>query len=141
MIDQIVCEGGTGTAAAMTVGYNELYKMSLPGAYNVLLVETDGLPNSLAFDFWDASAGAPADPNKSMFATQSSANAGQGCLDLHSPAKTRTQTVGTPAVAGWGSSTYRRDFYLPRAGSTGSMAFGGFLGTIGAGDDWHNLLQ
>ena len=42
-IDQITCNGGTGTAGAITVGYNELYKANLPGAYNILLIETDGL--------------------------------------------------------------------------------------------------
>src|SRR5665213_1070343 len=53
-IDNIVCKGGTGTAAALSLGYNELYKVNLPGAFNVLFMETDGLPNTLTMNFWDS---------------------------------------------------------------------------------------
>jgi Flp pilus assembly protein TadG len=57
LIDNIVCQGNTNTAQAMSVAYNELWKKNLPGAYNVLVLETDGLPNTLTLNFWD-SAGA-----------------------------------------------------------------------------------
>ncbi|MBZ5673787.1 MAG: VWA domain-containing protein [Acidobacteriia bacterium] len=53
-IDNIVCNGGTGTAGAISLGYNELYKLNQPGAFNVLLLETDGLPNTLTMNFWDS---------------------------------------------------------------------------------------
>ena len=53
-IDNIVCMGGTGTANAISLGYNELYKMNEPGAFNVLFMETDGLPNTLTMNFWDS---------------------------------------------------------------------------------------
>ena len=53
LIDNINCNGGTGTAAAVTVAYNELYKMNLPGALNLLVLETDGLPNTLVYNWWD----------------------------------------------------------------------------------------
>jgi Flp pilus assembly protein TadG len=53
-IDTIVCKGGTSTAQAISVGYNELYRANLPGALNVLMFETDGLPNTLTLNFWDA---------------------------------------------------------------------------------------
>ena len=36
------------------MGYNEIYKMNLPGAFNVLFLETDGLPNTLTMNFWDS---------------------------------------------------------------------------------------
>ncbi len=52
-LDKIVCSGGTGTAFAISYAYDQLYKMNLPGALNVLLIETDGLPNSLTQNFWD----------------------------------------------------------------------------------------
>jgi len=55
VLDTITCSGGTGTAAAVAMGFNELYRMNLPGALNVLLVETDGLPNTLNMNFWDGS--------------------------------------------------------------------------------------
>lgn len=46
-LDTITCAGGTSTAMAMSVGFNELYQLNLPGAFNTLLLETDGLPNTL----------------------------------------------------------------------------------------------
>ena len=55
-IDNIGCQGGTNTAAALSVGYNELYKMDLPGAFNVLFLETDGLPNTMTLNWWDTAA-------------------------------------------------------------------------------------
>ncbi len=51
IIDNITCAGGTGTAGAMSRAYNELYKMMLPGALNVLVLETDGLPNTITYNF------------------------------------------------------------------------------------------
>jgi Flp pilus assembly protein TadG len=51
-IDSITCAGGTGTPAAMSMAYNELYKLGEPGAMNVLMLETDGLPNTVAYNFY-----------------------------------------------------------------------------------------
>lgn len=53
-IDNISCDGGTGTAEAMSMAYQLLYQTNLPGALNVILLETDGLPNSLAMNFYDS---------------------------------------------------------------------------------------
>ena len=50
-IDAITCTGGTGTPEAMILGYNELYKTGLPGALNVVMLFTDGLPTALTLDF------------------------------------------------------------------------------------------
>ncbi len=55
-LDTIACAGGTSTAQAISVAYNEVYRMNLPGALNVVMFETDGLPNTLALNFWDSSA-------------------------------------------------------------------------------------
>lgn len=55
-IDTINCSGWTGTAQGISVAYNELYKVNLPGALNVILLETDGLPNTLTLNFWDSGA-------------------------------------------------------------------------------------
>ena len=55
-LDTITCAGGTSTAQAISVAYNEVYKMNLPGALNVIMFETDGLPNTLTLNFWDSSA-------------------------------------------------------------------------------------
>ncbi len=55
-IDTIQCQGGTGTAEAISIGYNALYQRWLPGAFNVLVIETDGLPNTMAMNMWDGAA-------------------------------------------------------------------------------------
>ncbi len=46
-IDGIACNGTTGTPQAISMAYNELYNINLPGALNVLFFETDGLPNTV----------------------------------------------------------------------------------------------
>jgi Flp pilus assembly protein TadG len=55
-LDSIVCSGGTATPFAVSYAYNQLYQTNLPGALNILMIETDGLPNSLTENFWDASS-------------------------------------------------------------------------------------
>ena len=57
-IDSISCNGGTGTAEAISLAYNELYKIAESGAMNIIMLETDGLPNTLVYNFY-ASAPAP----------------------------------------------------------------------------------
>jgi Flp pilus assembly protein TadG len=47
LIDTITCNGNTNTSLGLSFGYNELYKVNLPGAYNVLMFFTDGIPNSI----------------------------------------------------------------------------------------------
>lgn len=54
-IDNIVCGGGTGTAEAMSRAYDQLYQINEPGAMNFILLETDGLPNTLVYNWWDGS--------------------------------------------------------------------------------------
>jgi Flp pilus assembly protein TadG len=51
-IDNITCGGGTGTAEAISLAYNELYKIAEPGAMNLIMLETDGLPNTLVYNFY-----------------------------------------------------------------------------------------
>jgi Flp pilus assembly protein TadG len=51
-IDNIDCNGGTGTAAAMSMAYNQLYQVAEPGAMNFIMLETDGLPNTLMYNFY-----------------------------------------------------------------------------------------
>jgi Flp pilus assembly protein TadG len=52
-LDTIQCNGGTGTPGAIAIAYDQLYKTNLPGALNILMFETDGLPNTLIFNWWD----------------------------------------------------------------------------------------
>ncbi len=53
-IDNIDCNGGTGTAAAVSMAYNQLYQIAEPGAMNIIMLETDGLPNTLIYNFYTA---------------------------------------------------------------------------------------
>lgn len=50
LINGITCTGNTNTPQAVSLGYNELYAQQLPGALNVLMVMTDGLPNSITMN-------------------------------------------------------------------------------------------
>jgi Flp pilus assembly protein TadG len=70
-IDNISCNGGTGTAAAVSMAYNELYKINEPGAMNLIMLETDGLPNTLIYNFYSTPG------TKSTLALNSSS----GCQD------------------------------------------------------------
>jgi hypothetical protein len=53
LIDNIACNGNTGTAQAISVAYNEIYKQNLLGALNVIMFKTDGLSNTITLNFWD----------------------------------------------------------------------------------------
>jgi len=57
-IDSINCNGGTGTAAAVSMAYNQLYQIAEPGAMNIIMLETDGLPNTLIYNSWNGTASA-----------------------------------------------------------------------------------
>jgi len=52
-LDKIVCEGGTSTAEGFSMAYQALEQMNLPGALNIIVLETDGLPNTLTMSFYD----------------------------------------------------------------------------------------
>ena len=84
-IDTVVCGGGTSTAQAISIAYNEIYKVNLPGALNVIMFETDGLPNTLTMNFWPSSAGGNA------------LNAGSGCKDQNN----KTISGGGFTTATW----------------------------------------
>ena len=74
-LDSITCGGGTNTSSAISLGWNELYKMQLPGALNVLVVFTDGTPTGGTFNFI---VPASADPTGTA---QSAVAAGSHCVD------------------------------------------------------------
>jgi Flp pilus assembly protein TadG len=54
-IDNIQCGGGTGTPEAMSRAYDQLYQINEPGAMNLVMLETDGLPNTMVYNWWDGS--------------------------------------------------------------------------------------
>jgi Flp pilus assembly protein TadG len=110
-IDTVTCSGGTGTAAAMSMAYNELYKLSEPGAMNLIMLETDGLPNTLVYNYYSTPG------TTSTWAL----NTSSGCED----ANNKTWTQG-----GWHSSTSARAWIPSISMNTGGT---GFMSDIPAG--------
>jgi len=108
-IDSINCAGGTGTANAISLGYNELYKVNLPGAFNVLFMETDGLPNTLTMNLWDSTTNTYA------------LDTGSGCTDKNG----KTKFGG-----GWTNASVAKDW-----NGTGGHVMGpnGFMADIPPG--------
>ncbi len=71
-IDTITCAGGTGTPAAISMAYNQLYQIAEPGAMNILMIETDGLPNTVLYNYYPTPSA-----NRSTLAL----NANSNCQD------------------------------------------------------------
>ncbi|MFM2125666.1 MAG: hypothetical protein RL328_2117 [Acidobacteriota bacterium] len=108
-IDTIQCQGGTNSAQAIALAYNELYKMALPGALNVLLFETDGLPNTLTLNFWDSMSN-----TASLNSLPNVSGQPRGCVDAANKTK---------ANGGWTTSASRR-LWLTSAYSMNSPSAG-----------------
>jgi hypothetical protein len=51
LIDEVAIGGNTGTTAALNQGYDMLLGLNEPGALNVIVFFTDGLPNGLVGNF------------------------------------------------------------------------------------------
>jgi Flp pilus assembly protein TadG len=91
-LDTITCGGGTSTAQAMSAGWNELYKLNLPGAFNMLLLETDGLPNTMTLNFYDPTL---TGTNKTLLASTS------GCKDTASKTVAGGGFNAAAAIPSW----------------------------------------
>lgn len=116
-IDAIECNGRTSSAQAISLAYNELYKMNLPGALNVILFESDGLPNTLTMNMWDGSA----------FGLASVGTSGSplGCSDNQSKMKVNSGWANTST-----GYTNRRNWI---SGYTMSGTNPGYIANIPAG--------
>jgi hypothetical protein len=95
-IDTIQCQGGTGTPLAISVAYNALYQRYLPGAFNVLTIETDGLPNTMTMNMWDGAA----------YAFASTGSATTGCKDINGKTKFSGGWNNAAAALKWKTTTY-----------------------------------
>jgi len=111
MIDNITCGGGTGTAAAMSLAYNELYKIAEPGAMNLVMLETDGLPNTLVYNFYQTPG------TLSTFAL----NTASACVDNNNL---------TYSNNGWRTTTSARQWITGIPMNTGGS---GFMANVPAG--------
>jgi len=74
-LDHINCTGGTNTSTGISLGWNEIYKLQLPGALNALIVFTDGQPTAGSFKFITTASTDPTGVAKSAFKATST------CLD------------------------------------------------------------
>ena len=85
-IDNLTCYHGTNTALGISMAYQSIYQTGLPGALNIITLETDGLPNSLTVNLWDST-------NLAVGLTNTS-----NCTD------TAGKTTHSSPTAGFGSS-------------------------------------
>jgi Flp pilus assembly protein TadG len=115
-LDTIACAGGTATPQAIMVAYNELYKLNQPGALNVIVVETDGRPNTITVNFWDGSAAGIASTSN--------------CLDKNGKKKSAGGFATLASLREWTPG------YNMNVGGTGYMANipAGLVGGIGGTD-------
>lgn len=115
-LDTIACAGGTATPQAIMVAYNELYKLNQPGALNVIVVETDGRPNTITVNFWDGSSAGIANTS--------------GCLDKNNKTKSAGGFTTLASLREWTPG------YNMNSGGTGYQANvpAGLVGGIGGTD-------
>jgi hypothetical protein len=111
MIDNITCGGGTGTAAAVSMAYNQLYQINEPGAMNIIMLETDGLPNTLVYNFYQTPG------TLSTFAL----NTTSACVDNNNL---------TYANNGWRTTTSARQWITGIPMNTGGA---GYMANVPAG--------
>ncbi len=115
-LDTIACAGGTATPQAMALAYNELYKINQPGALNVIVVETDGLPNTVTMNFWDGST--------------AGLSSSSTCLDTKNKKKSQGGFASSAVLPAWTAG------HSMNAGGTGYMADipAGMIGGLGGSD-------
>jgi Flp pilus assembly protein TadG len=124
-LDTIACGGGTATPQAIALAYNELYKINQPGALNVIVVETDGKPNTVTMNFWDG--------------TSAGLSSSSNCLDTSVPLPGKKKSAG-----GFASSSVLPAWTAGdsmNTGGTGYMADipAGMIGGLGGADTGANV--
>jgi hypothetical protein len=121
-LDTIQCDGGTATPQALALAYNELYKINQPGAMNVIVVETDGKPNTVTMNFWDGST--------------VGLSSGSNCLDINSKKKSQAGFASSGVLPAWTAG------HSMNTGGTGYMADipAGMIGGLGGTDTGSNVF-
>lgn len=119
-LDNIECNGGTATPEALAIAYDQLYATNLPGALNVMLLETDGLPNTLTLNWWDSTH------------TQAGIASGSSCQDKNSKTKSNGGFATAASIPSWDTSG-------STVGHTMSSSYytsisGGIIGALYSGD-------
>ena len=102
-LDSITCSGGTNTSTGISIGWNENYKIQLPGALNVVVLMTDGQPTAGTYKFVTTTANDPTGVAKSVVASSSA------CKDSN----------GTALSSGGNMLTNPRNWINTRESNTG----------------------
>jgi Flp pilus assembly protein TadG len=122
-LNNIVCTGGTGTAQAISEAYNELYKIAQPGAFNVIVLETDGLPNTMVLN-WDMGTFGAATPKQIWTAFNTNTNIAITSNDC-------TDAAGKTAKnGGWLTTATVRDWTSPAGGHSMNTGGTGYMADI-----------
>ena len=82
VLDGITCGNYTNTSTAISLGWNELYKLQLPGALNILVLFTDGTPTAATYDFAPAIVAAGGCVTPANWVAYRQANSGGGALSF-----------------------------------------------------------
>jgi Flp pilus assembly protein TadG len=127
-IDTLYCGGGTSTALAMSTAYQELYEAALPGGLNVIALETDGMPNTLAMNFWDST--------NSVAGLLSTSN----CLDANNKKMSQGGFNNAAAIPKWsygwamnGTSGQTNKFGVTNAYTSPNSTTTGYYANVPAG--------
>ncbi len=94
LIDTINCNDNTNTPQALSLGYNELYKANLPGAFNILMFFTDGIPNSMTLNFQNVML----NTSGCKDSTGTTINPGGGSFVNHPPSWTGGWALGSGSI-------------------------------------------
>ncbi|HEX4593865.1 MAG TPA: vWA domain-containing protein [Bryobacteraceae bacterium] len=125
ILNSIICTGGTNTAQALNQGYQQLVGLNQPNALNVVLLFTDGYPNTFTATFPIKASSSCTNKNPKIGVMAATYNNGQPTIPvgevglLYWIATTQPMasdvTLGPPAAQGGDAGcTY--------AGSMGSVA-------------------
>ncbi len=123
-IDTLECAGGTNTAQAISLAYNELYKLNEQGALNVIMFETDGLPNTVTVNIWDGTNAAIS--NSSL------------CTDRNGVKKSNGGFGSASAIPYWQGSATTPSHSMGTGSYTGADIPAGMVGGLGGYDPTDN---
>ncbi len=119
-IDSITCAGGTGISQALYRGYEQIVGLNEPGALNVILLFTDGIPNTVSANFPVNALDATRVADYSLSA---SSNKRSRCYDYEHGRRYNYSGTGTP----WSPSTnmvYRGAVYAQEGLGSGDTISG-----------------
>lgn len=121
-LDSIICDANTGTAQGISVAYNMLYQANLPGALNLIFLETDGLPNTLTLNFWDSAN------------TVAGISSSSGCKDRNNKTVSSNGFRTLSSLPSWTSGLSLTSSPFSSSAGYFSDIPAGIVGTVASGD-------